>query len=82
MDLIDNSAARRAARAKWPVIKASLSAMDESESPIYPIEALSMMWQLAVDAWAMTDRPLPTYSRDETPVTRINIATKNRDTPS
>ncbi len=26
-----------------------------------------MMWRLALDAWAVSGRPLPTYSRSEMP---------------
>lgn len=28
-----------------------------------------MMWDLAVDAWSLTGRPIPEYPRRETPVT-------------
>lgn len=33
-----------------------------------PEERLAMMWPLALEAWSMTGRPLPTYVRGETPV--------------
>jgi hypothetical protein len=29
---------------------------------------LEMMWPLAVEAWTLTGRPLPSYPRPETPV--------------
>ncbi len=31
-------------------------------------ERLQMMWPLAVDAWTLAGRPLPSYSRTEAPV--------------
>jgi len=31
-------------------------------------ERLAMMWPLALEAWDVSGRPLPRYSRQETPV--------------
>jgi DMSO/TMAO reductase YedYZ molybdopterin-dependent catalytic subunit len=36
-----------------------------------PEERLAMMWPLALEAWTLTGRPLPDYSRGETPVRLI-----------
>lgn len=33
-------------------------------------QRLSMMWPLALEAWALTGRSLPAYTRRETPVSR------------
>jgi hypothetical protein len=30
-------------------------------------ERLAMMWQLAVDAWTLAGRELPTYTREDIP---------------
>ena len=32
-----------------------------------PQERLASMWQLALDAWAMSGKPLPVYTRAEIP---------------
>jgi len=34
-------------------------------------ERLAMMWRLALDAWASSGLPIPTYRREETLVHRI-----------
>jgi hypothetical protein len=31
-------------------------------------ERLAMMWPLALEAWTLAGRPLPDYTRSETPV--------------
>jgi len=33
-------------------------------------QRLQMMWPLAVEAWSLAGRAMPTYARGETPVTR------------
>lgn len=30
-------------------------------------ERIAMVWQLTLDAWAMSGQPLPTYARHEAP---------------
>jgi hypothetical protein len=59
---------RRAARGDWPVVKTTLSEQDNAAHGIAPEAALAMMWQLALDAWAMTGKSLPDYTRAEAPV--------------
>ncbi|HBQ13704.1 MAG TPA: hypothetical protein DEF51_22070 [Myxococcales bacterium] len=65
----DERARRAAARSGWPVRRHALG--DEPDDDLLAsttaAERLGMMWRLALDAWAMTGQPLPTYSRDEAP---------------
>ena len=42
-------------------------------------QRLAMMWQLALDAWAFTGRPLPDYSRENTPVTIRDRGSRDGD---
>ncbi len=64
---------RRANRHDWKVVRTTLAA-DRAEPLLPPAQALGMMWQLAVDAWAMTGRPLPDYPRTQAPVRRVTLA--------
>jgi len=61
----------REARRRWPVRLYRLGEEPgEDQSGLNtPEQRLSMMWDLARDAWALTGRPLPEYLRHETPVT-------------
>ena len=68
---IDSSrAARRAARAHWPVRTYRLG--DEPgpdlSSTTTAHERLAMMWPLAREAWTLSGRVIPDYPRDRTPV--------------
>lgn len=62
---------RREARRHWRVVKIGLTAASEPDENLSPAVALAAMWQLALDAWAMTGRPLPAYSRADAPVRRL-----------
>lgn len=61
---------RRASRSDWPVRVfrlgrepgADLSAATTAE------QRLEMVWQLTLEAWSLTGRPLPDYARDSMPV--------------
>ncbi len=64
---------RRDARREWRVVKLAMSASSEPPVDMSPETELASMWQLALDAWAMTGRPLPAYSRAETPVKRLRM---------
>lgn len=62
---------RSAQRSQWSVRivrgvvgKHEAAALEETS----PEQRLAMMWELVVQAWALADRPLPEYSRHETPV--------------
>ncbi len=65
--------ARRAERIHWPVRKFQLGAQpgEDLSRAGTAEERLEMMWPLALDAWALSGRPLPAYSRRETPVTVV-----------
>ena len=59
-----------AARRSWPVRVYRLGAEPGDDlGPTTTAEArLAMMWPLALEAWTLAARPVPTYSRAETPV--------------
>jgi hypothetical protein len=67
---MDDRAARAAARRAWPVRvyrlgeepPADLSAVTTAEG------RLAMMWPLALEAWSVAGRALPTYDRATMPV--------------
>jgi hypothetical protein len=74
-------AERRAARRDWPVVKTTLSEQTRAAQPVTPEAGLAMMWQLALDAWAMTGKPLPKYSRAEAPVRCFRSRESSGETP-
>ncbi|HSM50460.1 MAG TPA: hypothetical protein VLA75_03560 [Thermoanaerobaculia bacterium] len=62
-------------RAGWPVRRYRLGeepAPDLAHSTT-PEQRVAMMWRLALDAWATSGRPLPTYTRAETPMRRLSL---------
>ena len=61
---------RAAARRSWPVRKYRLGEepSDDLRDSTTAEERLQMMWQLAVDAWNLTGKPIPDYDRSEAPV--------------
>jgi len=66
----EGTAARATARRSWPVRKFRLGAEppDDLSAFTTPEERLAMMWPLALEAWELTGRPVPTYARNEAPV--------------
>jgi hypothetical protein len=66
-------ALRRANRRDWKVVRTT-SGADRAEPLVPPEQALEMMWQLALDAWAMTGQPVPDYPRGQAPVRRVTLA--------
>jgi len=68
---MDDARSERArARATWPIRKLRLDQEGEGDdlSATSSVEErLSMMWPLALDAWATSGKPLPTYERSEMP---------------
>jgi hypothetical protein len=62
---------KQQARGAWPVRLYRLGDEpgDDQSGTNTPEERLAMMWDLALDAWSLTGRPLPDYPRHETPVT-------------
>ena len=62
-------AARRRARADWPVRKFKLGEEPPDDFSAYTVEErLAMTWRMTLDAWASAGLPLPEYSRSEMPV--------------
>jgi hypothetical protein len=57
-------------RKTWPVRLYRLGEEpgDDQTGLNTPEERLAMMWDLAVDAWSLSGRPIPDYPRHETPV--------------
>ncbi len=62
--------ARAKARAKWPVRRHALGEEppDDLRDSTTAEERLAMVWQLTVEAWSLTGRPLPDLPRSEWPV--------------
>jgi hypothetical protein len=62
--------ARAAARRNWPVRAFHLGEepVDDLKATTTASERLEMVWQLTVDAWALSGRKIPDYPRNETPV--------------
>lgn len=60
---------RAAARASWPLRRYRLGSEpgDDLTLTTTPEQRLGMMWELAVQAWLLSGRELPTYSRHEIP---------------
>jgi hypothetical protein len=60
---------RRSQRASWPVARYRLGEepSDDLSAVTTPVERIAMMWTLAVTAWRMAGRPLPTYDRRNLP---------------
>lgn len=66
----DGAEGRRAARRYWPGAKLTLKASEASANAppaSTPSERVAMVWQLTLDAWAMSGAPLPTYTRAAMP---------------
>ncbi len=63
-------ATRARARSDWPVRKFKLGEepSDDLSETTTAAERLAMMWPLAVQAWALAGKPLPTYERSNIPI--------------
>jgi hypothetical protein len=59
-------AARRAARATWPIVRCTLETMEDAQ-PTTPEGRLASMWQIARDGWAWRGEALPAYERSAIP---------------
>lgn len=68
----DDEARRRRAEARknWPVRFFPLGQEpgDDLSATTTASERVAMVWTLTQDAWAAAGRPIPTYSRAETPI--------------
>jgi hypothetical protein len=62
-------ASRAKARGNLPIRRTKLGDDDDLHllRTTTSDERLSMMWQLALDAWAMSGQKIPEYPRNETP---------------
>lgn len=60
-------------RSGWPVRRYRLGEEPGDDLSAYttPEQRVQMMWSLALDAWTLTGRELPSYTRAQTPVRRI-----------
>ncbi len=69
-DSDEQHAARARARSDWPVrtFKLGEEPSDDLSDTTTAAERLAMMWPLAVQAWALAGRPLPTYDRSRIPI--------------
>ena len=57
---------------------------DDLSRSTTPEERLAMVAVLSAEAWALTGKPLPSYSRQETPVVRrpwLNISARRSGQP-
>lgn len=66
----DEARARRAAaRASWAgrIVTLEEEGADDLSGSTTASERLDMMWRLALDAWASAGKPIPDYTRAETP---------------
>jgi hypothetical protein len=61
---------RALARASWPihVYKLGEESSENLSASTTVEERLAMMWPLALEAWQLSGKPLPTYSRETMPV--------------
>jgi hypothetical protein len=67
----DLDAAERARRrSEWPVrvFKRGSEPSDDLSATATAAQRLAMMWPLALEAWALTGKPMPDYSRSTMPV--------------
>jgi hypothetical protein len=73
-------AARAMARAAWPIRRYRLGEEpgDDLSATTTAGERLAMVWELTLDAWALTGKPLPAYSRSETPLRIVPSAVRHR----
>ncbi len=62
--------ARAAARKSWPIraFRLGEEPPEDLRATTTPAERLAMVWQITLDAWALSGRPLPDYPRAEAPV--------------
>jgi hypothetical protein len=60
---------RAATRGGWPVRRFALGQEpdDDLSRTTTAAERIAMVWRLTLDAWAMTGRLLPEYTRDRMP---------------
>jgi hypothetical protein len=59
-------------RMSWPIRKFRLGSEPgpNLSAVTTPEQRIEMVWPLTLEAWAFAGRPIPEYSRSETPVRR------------
>lgn len=57
---------RQRERSNWPIRVRRLG--EEAIDDTTPEQRIAMMWELAVQAWAIAGKPIPDYDRAHTPV--------------
>ncbi|MBM4380411.1 MAG: hypothetical protein FJ086_14130 [Deltaproteobacteria bacterium] len=69
MDAPKDAAARAAARAGWPGLKTTLAEApgDDLSASTTAEQRVAMVEELSVQAWSLTGRPFPKYTRAEMP---------------
>jgi hypothetical protein len=63
----ERRARAEARRARLVVRKSRLQELEDDLSPLRGVEALSLVYRLTREAWALSGRQEPGYSRRETP---------------
>ena len=65
----DAAERRRAARRAWPIVCFSLGEEppDDLAQVTTPAARIAMMWPLALEAWSVAGRAMPTYDRRNLP---------------
>jgi hypothetical protein len=62
-------AVRALQRATWPGVVTTLD--DQADAALMrdatPARRIAMVWQITLDVWASSGRPLPSYTRAEMP---------------
>jgi hypothetical protein len=68
---------RRVERTTWPITRHRLGQepSDDLSTVTTPVERVAMMWTLAVSAWKLAGRPLPTYDRRTLPARLFRAGT-------
>lgn len=66
---------RAQARASWPVHVYKLGEEPNEDLSAFTTaeERLAMMWPLALEAWKLSGKPFPSYTREAMPVSLRNL---------
>ncbi len=69
----ESEGSRAAARKAWPVRAYRLGAepADDLRDSTTPEQRVAMVWSLTLEAWSHSGKPLPDYSRADSPVRRF-----------
>ncbi|MFO0601195.1 MAG: hypothetical protein U0228_38150 [Myxococcaceae bacterium] len=62
---------RRLARAQWPIVKTTLADTSDAvdlRATTTMDERFAMVWRLTLDAWALSGKPMPSYTRATMPI--------------